>query len=80
VTPDDHPRAETTYYGNGRIKFAGSYLVGEMHGDWSWYRTDGSLMRTGVFDRGRQVGIWRTYDRGGRVVKETRFDVREDGT
>jgi antitoxin component YwqK of YwqJK toxin-antitoxin module len=45
-----------------------------MHGAWSWYRTDGSLMRTGSFDRGRQVGIWRTYDRAGNVVKETPFD------
>lgn len=25
------------------------------------------------FDRGRQVGTWRTYDRKGNVVKETRF-------
>jgi hypothetical protein len=30
-------------------------------------------MRTGEFDRGRQVGIWRTFDRAGRLVKETDF-------
>ena len=52
---------------------AGAYLEGEMHGDWAWYRTDGSVMRTGQFDRGRQVGTWRTHDRPGRVVKETAF-------
>jgi antitoxin component YwqK of YwqJK toxin-antitoxin module len=34
---------------------------------------DGSLMRAGSFDHGRQVGVWRTYDRSGRVVKETTF-------
>jgi hypothetical protein len=28
-------------------------------------------MRTGAFDRGRQVGVWRTYDRAVKVVKET---------
>ena len=39
---------------------------------------DGSLTRTGAFDRGRQVGIWRTYDRAGRVVKETGFATKED--
>jgi hypothetical protein len=30
-------------------------------------------MRAGEFDRGRQVGVWRTFDRAGRVVKETDF-------
>jgi antitoxin component YwqK of YwqJK toxin-antitoxin module len=44
-----------------------------MHGEWSWYRTDGSLMRTGHFQRGAQVGMWRTFDRNGNVVKETSF-------
>lgn len=28
-------------------------------------------MRTGSFDRGRQLGSWGTYDRAGRIVKET---------
>ena len=27
----------------------------------------------GRFDRGRQVGAWRTFDRAGNVVKETDF-------
>jgi hypothetical protein len=31
-------------------------------------------MRTGEFDRGRQVGTWRTFDRSGALVKETSFD------
>jgi hypothetical protein len=44
-----------------------------MHGEWSWFRTDGSLMRSGSFDRGRQIGPWRTYDRIGKVVKQTTF-------
>ena len=60
-------------YGNGRTKYSGFRLDGEMHGAWSWYRTDGSIMRTGTFDRGRQIGTWRTFDRSGKVVKETAF-------
>jgi hypothetical protein len=32
------------------------------------------VMRTGQLDRGKQVGIWRTFDRSGGVVKETDFD------
>jgi hypothetical protein len=31
-------------------------------------------MRSGEFDRGKQVGTCRTFDRTGAVVKETSFD------
>jgi len=44
-----------------------------MHGPWEFYRADGSLMRAGAFDRGRQIGTWRTYDRAGKIVKKTTF-------
>jgi len=64
---------ETAHYGNGGIKYTGFLLNGEMHGAWSWYRTDGSLMRSGEFDRGKQIGTWCTYDRSGKAVKETSF-------
>ena len=65
---------ETVHYGNGKIKYTAFLLNGEMHGARSWYRTDGSLMRSGEFDRGKQVGTWRTFTRSGAVVKETSFD------
>ena len=67
------PIEETLHYGNGNVKHHGWYLDGQMHGEWSFYRTDGSLMRSGRFERGRQVGVWRTLDRSGRLVKETDF-------
>lgn len=73
VSRDDEPVEETVHFANGRVKYRGFLLGGEMHGAWSWYRTDGSLMRTGEFDRGRQVRTWRTFDRAGNVVKETPF-------
>jgi antitoxin component YwqK of YwqJK toxin-antitoxin module len=60
-------------YDNGTLKLKGGHIGGEMHGDWSFYRRDGSLMRQGSFDRGRQVGRWLTFDRTGGVVKETDF-------
>jgi antitoxin component YwqK of YwqJK toxin-antitoxin module len=62
------------HYDNGQVRFRGANLGGEMHGPWEFFRRDGSLMRAGSFDRGRQVGRWLTYDRTGQVVKETRFD------
>jgi antitoxin component YwqK of YwqJK toxin-antitoxin module len=67
------PVPETAYYANGGVKYEGANLDGQMHGPWAWYRTDGSLMRTGRFERGRQAGVWRTFDRSGRLVKETDF-------
>ncbi len=70
------PVPETLYYPNGKVKMTGFRLDGELHGAWEWYRTDGSVMRTGQFDRGRQIGIWRTFDRSGRLVKETDFTER----
>ena len=70
------PILHLEHYANGNVKMSGAHLDGEMHGEWSFYRTDGSIMRTGAFDRGRQVGTWRTYDRSGRVVKETEFGER----
>jgi len=72
----DAPRdavPETVRYADGKIKHSGYRLDGEMHGAWTWFRTDGSMMRAGAFDRGKQVGVWRTFDRSGAVVKETDF-------
>jgi antitoxin component YwqK of YwqJK toxin-antitoxin module len=65
--------AEVARYDNGQVKFRGKHLEGGMHGEWEFYRRDGSLMRKGAFDRGKQVGVWRTFDRSGKVVKETPF-------
>jgi antitoxin component YwqK of YwqJK toxin-antitoxin module len=60
-------------YATGSRKSRGWRLQGELHGDWEFYRLDGSLMRSGRFDRGRQVGVWRTFRRDGSLVKETGF-------
>ena len=35
-------------------------------------------MRSGSFERGRQVGAWTTLSRDGRVVKETVFSDSTD--
>lgn len=41
------------------------------HGYWEWYRTDGTLKRSGNFDRGMRVGGWITYDANGAPYKTT---------
>jgi antitoxin component YwqK of YwqJK toxin-antitoxin module len=60
-------------YDHGGPKHRGFTLDGKMHGVWEFYRRDGSLMRSGEFNRGQQVGTWRTFNRSGAVVKETLF-------
>lgn len=70
------PVQEVVHFPSGVVKMSGFRLDGEMHGAWEWYRTDGSVMRTGEFDRGKQVGVWRTFERSGRMVKETDFTKR----
>ena len=61
------------HYPNGGVRFRGANLAGQMHGPWEFFRLDGSLLRAGSFERGKQIGVWRTYNRSGAVVKETRF-------
>lgn len=61
------------FYDNGVLKAIGRVRDGELHGDWTWYRKDGTRMRTGSFDRGTQVGVWRTWDRTEALVRETTF-------
>lgn len=75
--PEPTPHLE--HYANGVVKMRGFHLAGEMHGAWEFYRTDGSVMRSGEFDRGRQIGVWQTFDRSGRLVKSTTFSPRSKG-
>ena len=61
------------HYDNGKVRFRGANLDGKMHGPWEFFRRDGSRMRSGSFEHGKQIGVWRTFDRSGKVVKETEF-------
>jgi antitoxin component YwqK of YwqJK toxin-antitoxin module len=76
VATKSEPIEQIVHYPTGIVKMKGLLLDGEMHGAWEWYRTDGTVMRTGEFDRGKQTGVWRTFERSGRVVKESDFTKR----
>ena len=67
------PVREIIKYGDGTVKAQGQRLGGDLHGAWKFFRLDGSLMRSGSFDRGRQVGVWNTFTRDGDLVKSTNF-------
>jgi antitoxin component YwqK of YwqJK toxin-antitoxin module len=73
MTPRSKPVPDVAHYDDGGVRYRGFQLDGQMHGAWQFFRKDGSVMRSGEFDRGQQVGTWRTFDRAGRVVKETDF-------
>ena len=76
VLKRSQPVPHVVHYPDGVMKMKGFHLDGEMHGAWEWYRIDGSAMRTGEFDRGKQVGVWRTLERSGQLAKETDFSKR----
>jgi hypothetical protein len=75
MAPESEPIPDVAHYRTGAVQSRGFTLGGEMHGAWEFFRKDGSVMRTGEFDRGRQVGVWRTFDRSGRLVTETDFST-----
>jgi len=73
------PVPDVSYYPSGAVRYRGFLLDGAEHGAWEFFRLDGSVMRSGRFDSGRQVGVWKTFDRTGRLVKETTFPEVEAG-
>lgn len=66
----ENPAERSPFYENGLPRFKGEYLKGAMHGPWEFFRKDGSLMRSGEFNQAIQIGIWRTFDRAGKLVSE----------
>jgi antitoxin component YwqK of YwqJK toxin-antitoxin module len=67
------PESYTKLHRDGSVWARGQTLDGTPTGYWEWFRKDGTRMRSGWFEDGRQVGEWTTYDRTGKVVKVTRM-------
>jgi uncharacterized protein YdhG (YjbR/CyaY superfamily) len=61
------------YHNDGSIWAKGTMTEGVCDGYWEWFRKDGSRMRSGHFENGKQVGEWITYDQKGKVVKKTQM-------
>ena len=62
---------------DGSIKARGNTIDGELTGYWEWFRKDGTKMRSGYFDNGKQVGEWTTYDASGKPFKVTKMKVQQ---
>ena len=49
----------------------GKMINDKADGYWEWYRSDGTIKRSGYFDMGEPVGEWVTYDSEGKKYKTT---------
>lgn len=63
--------AHTVYHRDGSVWASGYRKGGKPDGPWRWFRRSGTLMRSGHFAKGVQVGDWTTYDQRGKVYKVT---------
>jgi hypothetical protein len=61
------------HHKDGSIRARGMMLSDQMAGYWEFFRLDGTLMRSGHFDHGAQVGAWTTCNRAGKPHKVTHF-------
>jgi antitoxin component YwqK of YwqJK toxin-antitoxin module len=66
-------KRETHFHKDGSVRAKGWLRDGQLDGSWEWFRMAGTIMRSGTFGRGAQVGEWTTYDANGEVYKVTRF-------
>jgi antitoxin component YwqK of YwqJK toxin-antitoxin module len=60
----------------GTLMARGQTLDGVATGYWEWFRIDGTKLRSGHFEGGRQVGEWIRYDKTGRPYKITSMKPR----
>ncbi len=60
------------YHANGMTHWSkGKAVDGHPDGYWEWYRLDGTMKRSGYFEKGEPVGEWITYDDKGLPYKTT---------
>jgi antitoxin component YwqK of YwqJK toxin-antitoxin module len=59
---------------DGSVRARGTVVDGQPDGYWEWFRLDGTMLRSGHFDKGRQTGEWTTYEQSGTVYKVTTKD------
>jgi len=67
-------KAKKYTHKDGSIWAKGNMVDGKCHGYWEWFRKDGTKMRSGHFEKNKQVGTWITYDKKGKIVKKTLMD------
>ncbi|MET4076125.1 tetratricopeptide repeat protein [Hymenobacter sp. UYCo722] len=67
---------------DGHKNATGTFLNGELVGEWQWFYTDGGRRELSHFDdKGTKTGVAELYYHGGQLQRRTRYDAegREDG-
>ncbi len=70
---DSKKKRHVQYHKDGSIWAKGTMAGGQPEGYWEWFRKDGTKLRSGYFEKGKQVGEWTTYDQKGKIYKVTRM-------
>ena len=60
------------YHAKGKTVWSKGKIIEDMpEGYWEWFRSDGTIKRSGYFEVGEPVGEWVTYDSKGEKYKTT---------
>lgn len=61
------------YHTNGQTSLTkGRIMDGKADGYWEWFRLDGTIKRSGWFEKGNLVGEWITCDKSVNIYKVER--------
>ncbi len=72
MTDDTTAEPFTQFHKDGSVWAQGQVIKNNVPtGYWEWFRKDGTIMRSGTFRDGIQVGTWTTYDKTGQPHKVT---------
>jgi len=72
-SPKQSTEDHVHYHRDGTVWAKGMTVQGVPTGYWEWFRKDGTRLRSGHFDNGKQVGEWITYDKQGQEYKVTQI-------
>ena len=68
------------FYGDGRVRAAGSYANNLETGKWEYYFSGGKTEQTGVFKQGKTDGLWQWYYADGTLKREEEYyEGRSEG-
>ena len=65
-----HPSLESPYHINAQLEYTANYVNGILEGTSSEYSEKGVLVRQGQYLQGRKYGLWKKFNKKGKVVGE----------
>lgn len=65
-----------TYYKSGQLMSKGHFVDGIREGNATTYHENGNIYYEGFYENGKECGIWKFYDKEGKLQKEINRDLR----